>query len=235
MLDSQFWAKYFRVYDTLNQLIPYQDLLDLFLEKLDLLVSGGKNILDVGSGTGNLCIKLKKNGYHPTGIDFSKEGIALFKQKDSTAKVFYGDITQSLPFDDDSFDGVCTNNTVYTLPEEKRPLVFKEFYRVLKPNGVIIVSNLVEGFSPVAVYLTHIKESLKNKGLISTLADLVHFFIPTVKIFYYNFLIKKEHMGGAYSFLTESKQRNLLEGAGFSVLGEARVYGNQAIFTWAKK
>lgn len=59
MLDSQFWAKYFKVYDTLNQLIPYQDLLDLFLKKLELLSSGDKNILDVGSGTGNLCISEK--------------------------------------------------------------------------------------------------------------------------------------------------------------------------------
>lgn len=235
MLDSKFWAKYFKVYDTLNQLIPYQELLDLFLGKLNLLASGDKNILDVGSGTGNLCIKLKKSGYHPTGIDFSKEGIALFKQKDPTAKVFYGDVTQDFPFDDNSFDGVCTNNTIYTLPENKRSAVFKEFYRVLKPNGVIIVSNLAEGFSAIAIYLAHIKKSLKNKGLISTMIDFVYFFIPTVKIFYYNILIKRENMGGSYSFLTESKQRDLLENAGFSFLGETKVYGNQAVFTWAKK
>lgn len=235
MLDSKFWAKYFMVYDTLNQLIPYQELLGLFLQKLEMLAPSDRNILDVGSGTGNLCIKLKKNGYVPTGIDFSKEGIALFKQKDNTAKVFYGDITQRLPFGDSSFDGLCTNNTIYTLPEDSRPRVFKELYRVIKPGGIILVSNLAEGFSSISIYSAHIKESLKIKGLIPTLVDFVHFFIPTVKIFYYNILIKKEHTGGSYSFLTESKQRDLLENSGFSVLGETRAYGDQAVFTWAKK
>lgn len=235
MLDSKFWAKYFMVYDTLNQLIPYQELLGLFLQKLELLTPSDKNILDVGSGTGNLCIKLKKNGYIPTGIDYSKEGIALFEQKDSTAKVFYGDITKKLPFDNDSFGGLCTNNTIYTLPEEVRGMVFDEFYRVIKPGGVILVSNLAEGFSSVAIYLDHMKKSLKNIGLVSTLVDLTRFLVPTIKIFYYNIIIKRQHIGGSYRFLTGEKQKELLENAGFLFLGETRAYAEQAVFSWAKK
>jgi len=47
MLDSKFWAKYFVVYDTLNQLIPYQELLELFLQKLDALAINVINIVSM--------------------------------------------------------------------------------------------------------------------------------------------------------------------------------------------
>jgi ubiquinone/menaquinone biosynthesis C-methylase UbiE len=235
MLDTKFWAKYFRVYDALNQLIPYQELMNEFTEKANLLIVGEKKIFDAGSGTGNLSIRLSREGYYPTGIDFSEEGIALHKEKDSKAVVSHGDLTKKLSFGDSSFDGVFSNNVIYTLPEEIRSEVFKEFYRVLKPGGVIVVSNLAEGFKSLAIYSAHIKKSLNQKGIISTLVEVFRFLKPTVKIFYYNILINKEHKGGKYNFLTEQSQAKLFKDAGFEVLGEKRMYGGQAVFTWGKK
>lgn len=235
MLDTNFWAKYFRVYDALNQLIPYRDLMNLFLEKTRNFTQKGGRIFDAGSGTGNLSIRLKKEGYSATGVDYSPEGIALHKEKDPTADVAQGDLTKALSFEDEVFDGVCSNNVIYTLPVDSRPAVFKEFYRIVKPGGFIIVSNLAEGFSSVAIYSAHIKKSLKEKGLISTVFEVVRFLGPTVKIFYYNILINREHNGGSYNFLTEESQSKLLKDAGFTVLGQERVYGGEAVFTWAKK
>lgn len=235
MLDTIFWAKYFRVYDALNQLIPYRNLMNFFLEKTGNLTQKGGKIFDAGSGTGNLSIRLKKEGYAPVGIDYSPEGIALHREKDSAADVVQGDLTKPLPFGNEIFDGVCSNNVVYTLPVEVRPAVFSEFYRIMKPGGFIIVSNLAEGFSSVAIYTAHIRKSLEEKGFITTVVEVLRFLKPTVKIFYYNILINKEHKGGSYKFLTEESQAGLLKGAGFKVLGQERVYGGQAVFTWAKK
>ena len=36
MLDSKFWTKYFKVYDVLNLLIPYQELLETICNELDI-------------------------------------------------------------------------------------------------------------------------------------------------------------------------------------------------------
>jgi len=43
MLDSKFWRNYFKVYDVLNLLIPYQELLETICEKLDIKLGGREN------------------------------------------------------------------------------------------------------------------------------------------------------------------------------------------------
>jgi len=57
MLDQKFWAKYFKVYDILNIVIPYQELLSELERELDL--NNDDVVLDVGSGTGNLMFRIK--------------------------------------------------------------------------------------------------------------------------------------------------------------------------------
>ncbi len=234
MLDSKFWAKYFRVYDALNQLIPYQDLMSLFVEKTKELARG-EEILDLGSGTGNLYSRLEAEGYILKGVDFSEEGIALHKEKKPNGEVIHADITKILPFHDEAFDGIVTNNVIYTLSPEEQIKVFKEVYRKVKPSGFLISSNLAPDFRAGKIYNAHIKQSLIRKGLLKTLLDVIRFSIPTVKIFYYNFLIKRQNMGGGYHFLDEATQERLISDAGFHILGSTRTYGGQAVCTWARK
>jgi ubiquinone/menaquinone biosynthesis C-methylase UbiE len=47
-----FWNLYARVYDTLSNLVPYQDMLERIIELAGPLP--GKKVLNVGCGTGNL-------------------------------------------------------------------------------------------------------------------------------------------------------------------------------------
>ena len=44
MLDSKFWKRYFKVYDVLNLLIPYQELLETICDELD--IKPGEKILE---------------------------------------------------------------------------------------------------------------------------------------------------------------------------------------------
>jgi len=39
-IDHDFWEKYFKVYDVLNYVIPYQELLDTIVEKLEIKDEG---------------------------------------------------------------------------------------------------------------------------------------------------------------------------------------------------
>ena len=113
MLNQKFWAKYFKVYDILNIVIPYQELLYELERELDL--NSNDVVLDVGSGTGNLMFKIKGKCKKIIGLDFSEEGIKIHKLKDPQAEVLFCDITQKIPFSDGYFSKIVSNNVIYTL------------------------------------------------------------------------------------------------------------------------
>jgi ubiquinone/menaquinone biosynthesis C-methylase UbiE len=233
MLDVKFWKKYFEVYDVLNELIPYQQLLEriikqLSLEKTDL-------VLDAGSGTGNLAVLIEKTGARAVGIDFSSAGVAIHKKKIPNADVRIGDLTEPLPFPDNHFDKICSNNVIYTISCEKRPELFKEFYRVLKPGGVIVISNIHKTFSPFEIYKSHVHEEFKQNPLALSYR-LIKFIVPTAKMFNYNKKIRSENSSGNYDFLDIHDQHKLLKNAGFSDVSEGEyVYAGQASLNRALK
>lgn len=234
MLDKNFWKKYFEVYDVLNIVIPYQELLKTLCNKLD--VKTGDLILDVGSGTGNLAILLKERGARVIGIDFSQVGLECHKRKDITAEVICCDIVQQLPFQDNYFDRIVSNNVLYTIHPEKRIEVMKELHRVLKPEGKIVISNIKEGWKPFVIYFDHIKKEYMRVGLIKLFFKILKMIIPTIKMFYFNAKINKEGSGGGYGFMKQGGQKTLLENVGFiKVSQDELVYTKQAILNFGFK
>ncbi|MFA6339098.1 MAG: methyltransferase domain-containing protein [Candidatus Paceibacterota bacterium] len=234
MLSNNFWKKYFEVYDYLNELMPYQEVLSSIIEKLE--VKSGDKIFDAGSGTGNLAHKLHQLGAEVVGLDNSEVGVQIHKKKIPEANVFIGDLTKPLPFKDLQFDKVCSNNTIYTLPKSARSFLFKELNRVLKPGGIIVVSNIKEGFNPTYIYISHINREIEINGIIKSIIKVVKMSIPTIKIFYYNYLIKKENNSGSYDFMKENEQKELLKESGFEKISDNQlVYSNQAVLNKAYK
>jgi ubiquinone/menaquinone biosynthesis C-methylase UbiE len=227
MLDNNFWKKYFKTYDLLNRAIPYQEVLnDIYHEARP---KKGQMVLDAGSGTGNLSLIMSQSGAKVIGLDFSREGIKLHQKKDPSAEVIHGDLTKKLPFQDESFDCIVSNNVIYTLDKKLRRMVFAEFYRILKKGGVIVVSNIHKGFSPAQIFKEHLKRHLKEHGIIKTLIDLSILGSSVIRMFYYNYLIKKEHSSGSYDFMDEGDQSRLLVESGFKLRGKTRItYARQA-------
>lgn len=233
MLDVKFWKNYFDVYDVLNELIPYQQLLERIVQHLDLQKTD--LVLDAGSGTGNLAVLIEKSGARAVGIDFSSAGVAVHKRKIPNADVRIGDLTEPLPFPDNHFDKICSNNVIYTIPVEKRLDLLNEFYRVLKPGGIVVISNIHKTFSPSKIYTDHVREEFKQNPLALSYR-LVKFVSPTVKMFSYNKRIKNENSSGSYDFLDIHDQHRLLQKAGFSNISEGEyVYAGQAVLNWATK
>jgi len=234
MLTDKFWDKYFEVYDVLNELMPYRDLLSKFVAHSD--AKQGWRVLDAGAGTGNLSLRFHKLGAKVFALDMSRAGLKRISKKIPSAEVRLGSLCESLPYKDQSFDLVVTNNVIYAIAPEVRASIAKEFHRVLKTGGKIIVSNVAPGFSPINIYLHHIKEEGKKHGWFYVLERVLHFLPPTIKMFWYNMRIKKENKGGQYDFMDDESQESFLSSGGFTKIESlGRVYAGQAVMHSAIK
>ncbi len=233
-LGSNFWKKYFQVYDSLNELIPYSALLSTIVEMLD--IHDGDTVLDAGSGTGNLSILITQAGGKVVAFDSSQEGMALHRCKQPTAILINGDLMNPLPFDNSSFNKICSNNVIYTIPKKYRESLFREFYRILRPGGIIVVSNIRRNFSPTSIYGDHVRSSIRLYGLWRTTCNVVKLLFPIIRIFYYNLRIQSANHFHSYSFIDSGEQHSMLELAGFADISQDyKVYSDQAILNRAIK
>lgn len=106
----------------------------------------GKKILDVGAGTGRLAIYLSNRGAEVTALDLSEKMMALIKRKNKKVMTKVGD-AESLPFEENSFDIVVAAFLIVHLKDPSR--FFDEVYRVLKEDGIFVVTNINQKDPPL--------------------------------------------------------------------------------------
>jgi ubiquinone/menaquinone biosynthesis C-methylase UbiE/allophanate hydrolase subunit 1 len=100
-----------------------------------------KCVLDVACGTGYGTNLLSKVAANVNGIDISNDSISYAKKKYRSKKLQYsqGDVCQ-LPFEDASFDVITSFETIEHIDQYQQDLAMKEFQRLLKPEGILIIS-----------------------------------------------------------------------------------------------
>ncbi|MGI5827766.1 MAG: methyltransferase domain-containing protein [Patescibacteria group bacterium] len=95
--------------------------------------------LDAGCGKGELLYFMSKKGYQVYGVDYARASIKLtseyLRKKKVEGIVKQADV-RDVPFEDDYFDVIISEDVIEHLDNEKASLDFlNEAYRVLKPGG----------------------------------------------------------------------------------------------------
>ena len=119
-------------YDRLNRIISFR--LDVRWRKRavrDLALPAGSTVLDLASGTGDLCIDLSKAGMTLVSMDLS---FGMLSADRSGSPRVQTDILR-LPVPDASVDGVMCGFALRNLLD--LPTFFNELGRVVKPGGRI--------------------------------------------------------------------------------------------------
>lgn len=105
-----------------------------------------KTVMDLGSGNGYISIAVAKHVKEVIAVDISKEMIKELKKNARINSIKNIQTIQSddidIPVEDEAVDVVCAN--MYLHHKEQPKLAIKEIGRVLKPGGIIFLSDFYE-------------------------------------------------------------------------------------------
>ena len=140
---------------TLGILTPFYDLIANFfsLEKFYKKIAGQiapeskGHILDVGTGTANLAIAIKKRSPKAEilGIDPDEKILKIDKSKIKKEKLdikLVKAFAQKLPLKPKSFDYVVSSFAIHHIPSHLKNQAFYEMHRVLRSGGTILIIDI---------------------------------------------------------------------------------------------
>jgi ubiquinone/menaquinone biosynthesis C-methylase UbiE len=96
-------------------------------------------MLELGCGTGHWTNIFVNQGFEVTAMDISDEMLKYATEKKIKAKFIKAD-SRNIPFPDNSFSAVSFITMIEFINDQNK--VFNEIYRVLKPNGHLIMGCL---------------------------------------------------------------------------------------------
>lgn len=107
-------------------------------------------VLDVGAGTGAYSIALSNLGIDVTAVELVKYNLGILKAKAPMLKAYQGDAQNLKRFKDNSFDAVLLFGPMYHLiTTEQKLKALNECKRVVKENGLIFVSYLMNDYAVI--------------------------------------------------------------------------------------
>jgi ubiquinone/menaquinone biosynthesis C-methylase UbiE len=134
-----FWDKVAPIYNFLNKGVGYVHTQRFEKALRFSKIESGQKILNVWSRTGNLIPYLRKtNNLEVSNMEASSEMMKISQEKYPQEKFELTDLENFSKIQNDYFDRIISLETLEHVP---RPSIFlKELHRILKPNGLLIMS-----------------------------------------------------------------------------------------------
>ena len=151
MLAKYYFQYYIRVlvlvnpsllFQKINQLPWYRQVLRQWVN--DLALPSSAQVLEAGSGTGNLCAYLASCGLLPLGADSSSAMLNTAVKNYPQLAFQHCDVT-CMPFADERFQGVICASLINLLERPQQAVT--ELYRVCKGRGRISILVPLQGFT----------------------------------------------------------------------------------------
>jgi len=102
------------------------------------LIKKGGSILDAGCGSGRDSAYFIHQGFQVTGLDLSKNLLAIAKTTAPNGTFVLGDL-RHMPFSEKQFDAIWACASVLHIKHNELQKVFLKFFSVLKPGGLLYI------------------------------------------------------------------------------------------------
>ncbi|WP_294451893.1 class I SAM-dependent methyltransferase [uncultured Gemmiger sp.] len=151
MLDNQgfnLWAQEYdgsvRCSDENNRypFAGYQDIMDEIFRRV--LSAPGRDILDIGFGTGVLTARLYEQGCRIFGQDFSSAMIELAQQKMPEAILVQGNFAQGLavPLRQNRYDAILATYSLHHLTDAQKVSFLHDLLSCLREGGCLYIGDV---------------------------------------------------------------------------------------------
>ncbi|MDP8034362.1 class I SAM-dependent methyltransferase [Pasteurella atlantica] len=125
-----------------------------------------KKVLEVACNMGTTAIQLAKHyGCEIIGIDLDETALEKARKNitaekvEHLVKVMRGNATK-LPFEDNSFDIVINEAMLTMLPITAKQKAISEYFRVLKPNGILLTHDVMLNTDEAEKTITELREAI---------------------------------------------------------------------------
>lgn len=119
--------------------VYFDDLSDApFLDKFISFLPPQAKVADIGCGPGNFTRYLIERGFNVEGIDLSNGMLTIARDRVPEGDFKMMDM-RKLDYSDETFDGLLVAYSLIHIPSDQIHETLTGFYRVLKPNGVVLI------------------------------------------------------------------------------------------------
>jgi ubiquinone/menaquinone biosynthesis C-methylase UbiE len=131
-------------YDLLTRVLGMNKVYDALVAQAEL--ASGLRVLEIGCGTGNVTIRLKRAAPGADVVGSDPDPLALAraqrKARGMTGIRFERAYAQELPFADREFDRVLSSMMLHHLDDDVKAGAAAEIYRVLRPGGTLHIVDI---------------------------------------------------------------------------------------------